>query len=79
MTPLESAIFELIRTSRGDVVPLDILLAEVRIQPEFAETTMHQVNLACTVLARQSQIWCGPDGAKLRHHEPKPEPQRMLF
>ncbi len=79
MTPLESAIFDLIRSSRGDAQPLAILLAEVRIRPEFAETTMLQVEEACSILAGQSKIWYAQDGAKLRHHEPKREPQGRLF
>ena len=78
MTPLETAVFDLIRSMAGETTPLKTLLAEVRIQPGFRETTMHEMNLACTVLARQSQIWCGPDGAKLRRNEPKQEKQGRL-
>ena len=79
MTPLESAIFDLVRSSRGDATPLTILLDEVRIRTEFAETTMHQVELACFALAGQSKIWYGTEGAKLRHQEQARKPQRRLF
>ena len=79
MIPLESAIFDLIRSSRGDVQPLEILLAEVRIRPEFADADLLDVNDACCGLARASKVWITKDGAKLRHQEPKREPQRRLF
>jgi hypothetical protein len=80
MTPLESAVFALIRSMAGDATPLGTLLAELKIQPEFADVTEQQVADVCAALAAKSQIWWHwKDGAKLRHHEPKHEPQRLLF
>jgi hypothetical protein len=79
MTPLESAVFDLVRSMAGDATPVAVLLAELRIQPDFADATEQQVAEACSSLSGQSKIWYAADGAKLRHYEPKPEPQRRLF
>lgn len=79
MTPLESAAFDLVRSMAGDPTPLGILRQELRLQERFWKTTEAEVAEACSSLAAQSKIWYAENVAKLRHHEPKPEPQRMLF
>ena len=79
MTPLQTAILDLVTSCRGDDEPLDVLLDELRIRPEFSEVTLIAVDTACCALAMQSKIWYANDVAKLRHHESKPEPQRRLF
>ena len=79
MTPLQSAILDLVTSCRGDDEPLDVLLAELRIRPEFSEVTLIAVDTACHVLAMENKIWYANHTAKLRHHATKPELQRKLF
>jgi len=79
MTPLQSAILDLVTSCRGDDEPLDVLLAELRIRPEFKDVPLWAVDAACIALAMQNKIWYAGDVAKLRHHETKPEQQRRLF
>lgn len=79
MTPLESAILDLVRSMAGEATPLEILLNELWIREEFATVIHADVVAACLSLADQSKIWYDKEGVKLRHHEPKPEPQRRLF
>ena len=40
MTPLQSAILDLVTSCRGDDEPLDVLLAELRIRPEWKDVPM---------------------------------------
>lgn len=79
MTQLESAVFDLVRSMAGDPTPIGILRQELRLQERFWKTNEAEVAEACSSLAAQSKIWYAANEAKLRHHEPKPAPQGMLF
>ena len=79
MTPLQTAILDLVTSCRGDDEPLDVLLAELRIRPEWKDVPLFAVDQACCELAIVNKIWYAGDVAKLRHHESTPESQRRLF